>query len=270
MKLGERLSTRPAVASPALFGSMQRWVRGRLEIMSLLGGVLIWEMAGRELGFPWLPPFSVVMDKLIELFATGQIVGHLTNSLVNLAIGVAIALGMGLPVGALMGRFKRVDQALSAYVYAFFVAPAIVFVPVFFAIFGLARGSIVAIVFMYTVFIVIIDTKTAVSSVDRSLTEMARSYGAGEAVIFFRIIVPAALPLVFAGIQLGVGRGVKGMINGEMFIALVGLGAVSQRFSGRFEAEGALAVALVILGVALILNFVIRGVDNRLNRWSYL
>lgn len=220
------------------------------------------------LGFAWLPPFSTVVAKLVELVVTGEVLGHLVNSLIALAIGVGISLAVGLPLGALMGRFKRVDQALSVYVYAFFVSPGIVFAPIFFAIFGLARGTLVALIIVYTVFIIVINTKAAVQRVDQSLVEMARSYGANEWDVFFRVVVPAAMPLVFAGVQLGVGRGVKGMINGEMFIALVGLGALSQRFSGRFEAEGALAVVLVVLAVALVINAVIRWLDGRINYWT--
>lgn len=248
----------------------RKWAISNIEILSLLAGLLVWEAAGVFLAFAWLPPFSSVMRKLVELFTVERIMGDVVKSLVNLGIGVSLALAVGLPIGALMGRVKRVDQALSIYVYAFFVAPSIVFVPVFFAIFGLAGGTLIAVVFTYTVFVVIINTRTAVNTVDRSLTEMAKSYGAGRRVMFFRVVVPASLPLVLAGIQLGVGRGVKGMINGEMFIALVGLGAISQRYSGRFEAEGAMAVAIVILAVALVLNFLIRLLDTRINRWVYM
>lgn len=249
---------------------LTRRINSNLGTLSVVGGMLLWEAAGRMLGFAWLPPISTVVAKLVELVVTGEVLGHLVNSVISLAIGVAISLAIGLPLGALMGRFKRVDQALSVYVYAFFVSPSIVFAPIFFAIFGLARGTLVALIIMYTVFIIIINTKAAVQRVDKSLVEMARSYGANEWDVFFRVVVPAAMPLVFAGVQLGVGRGVKGMINGEMFIALVGLGALSQRFSGRFEAEGALAVVLVVLAVALILNAVIRWLDGRVNYWTSL
>lgn len=247
---------------------LTRRINSNLETLSVIGGVLFWEVAGHMLGFAWLPPFSTVVAKLVELVVTGEVLGHLVNSLIALAIGVGISLAVGLPLGALMGRFKRVDQALSVYVYAFFVSPGIVFAPIFFAIFGLARGTLVALIIVYTVFIIVINTKAAVQRVDQSLVEMARSYGANEWDIFFRVVVPAAMPLVFAGVQLGVGRGVKGMINGEMFIALVGLGALSQRFSGRFEAEGALAVVLVVLAVALVINAVIRWLDGRINFWT--
>lgn len=269
MKSAEAIATDSPTADPTRSPTLRRWTDSNLEVLSLIAGLLLWEAAGWLLGFPWLPPFSTVMFKLVELFTTDNVATHLVTSLTNLAVGVALALGIGLPLGALMGRFKWIDQALSVYVYAFFVAPVLVFVPVFFAIFGLASGTIVAVIFMYTVFVIIINTRTAVKGVDRSLTEMARSYGATEFSLFFRVVIPASLPLVFAGIQLGIGRGVKGMINGEMFIALVGLGAVSQRFSGRFEAEGALAIAILILLVAIALNFLIRKLDTTVNYWTY-
>jgi NitT/TauT family transport system permease protein len=96
---------------------------------------------------------------------------------------------------------------------------------------------------------------------------MAKSYGAREHDIVFRVIAPASLPLVFAGIQLGVGRAVKGMVNGELFIALVGLGALSRRYGGRFDAPTVYAIVLVLLALALVLNLIVRLLDRRFTRW---
>lgn len=256
-----------ALNGKGLMGSVGIGIDRYLGTTSLFGGLVLWEAAGRLFQAAWLPPFSDVVRALIELVRGGDILGNLANSLVNLAIGFAIALVVGLSVGGLMGRYKIIDQALDVYVYALFVAPTMIFVPIFFAIFGLSGGTLIAIIVVYGVFVIIINTATAIRSVDSSLVEMARSYGARERQIFFRILVPASLPLIFAGIQLGMGRSVKGMINGEMFIALVGLGALAQRFGGRFDAASSLAIALVILIVALVLNRLVRLLDNRLTFW---
>jgi NitT/TauT family transport system permease protein len=239
-----------------------------LGTMSLLGGLVAWEAVGWIFGAAWLPPFSGVIRALIDLTLEGRILVNLMNSLRSLFVGFSIALGGGLVVGALMGRYRYVYQALDPYVYALFVSPTMIFIPVFFAIFGLAGGTRIAIIVVYGIFVIIINTATALRTVDTSLIEMARSYGASERQLFLRVLIPASLPLVFAGIQLGMGRSVKGMINGEMFIALVGLGALSQRFGGRFEAESAMAIALVILLVALVFNMVVRMVDRRLTYWT--
>lgn len=239
-----------------------------LGFMSVLGGLLLWEAVGWLFDLAWLPPFSDVIRTLVDLIASGQILGNLANSLKGLALGFGIALVLGLIVGSLMGRYRRVDQALSAYVYSLFVAPTMIFIPIFFALFGLTDGTRIAVIVVYAVFVIVINTAAAIRDVDGSLIEMARSFGAKERELFFGILVPGSLPLMFAGIQLGMGRAVKGMINGEMFIALVGLGALSRRFGGRFEADASFAIALVVLVVALVLNRLIRFLDNRFTYWT--
>jgi NitT/TauT family transport system permease protein len=241
-----------------------------LGTMSLLGGLAIWEAVGRIFDAPWLPPFSGVITALFNI-ATDEdlrLFSLLLDSLQNLLVGFAIALVAGLFVGALMGRYRLIHEALDPYVYALFVSPTMIFIPIFFAIFGIGGPTRITIIVIYGVFVIIINTATAVRDVDPSLVEMARSYGAKETAIFFGILVPASLPLVFAGVQLGMGRAVKGMINGELFLTLVGLGALSRRFGGRFEADSAMAVALVVLIIALVFNWIVRLLDNRMTHWT--
>ena len=72
----------------------------------------------------------------------------------------------------------------------------------------------------------------------------------------------------FAGIRLGVGRAVKGMINGEMLIAFVGLGALAQRYGAQFDAAKVFAIAMVVLIIGLVSNALVQMLDNRLTRWA--
>jgi NitT/TauT family transport system permease protein len=238
-----------------------------IGVLSVVAGMAIWEVAGRALDVAWLPPFTAVIGALFDLIDSGQLQEALKDSLTNLGIGFGIALVIGLVVGALMGRYRLVHEALHGYVYALFVSPTMIFVPIFFALFGLTNGTRIAVIVVYAVFVMIINTSTAFRDVDRSLEEMARSYGAKEHDIIFRVIAPASIPLVMAGIQLGVGRAVKGMINGEMFIALVGLGALSRRYGGRFDADAVFAIVLVVLLLALALHRIVRLLDRRFTRW---
>jgi NitT/TauT family transport system permease protein len=73
---------------------------------------------------------------------------------------------------------------------------------------------------------------------------------------------------VFAGIRLGMGRAVKGMINGEMLIAFVGLGALAQKYGAQFDAAKVFAIAMVVLTIGLIANWFVQIVENRLTRWA--
>lgn len=235
--------------------------------VSLLAGAVAWEVIGQVAQFKFFPPLSAVLIRLAEMITAGQIFANLGASLTNLAIGFAISLVVGVGVGALMGAYPRIEGALDIYVYALLTAPSLVFAPIFFALFGIGRESIVAIVVMYAIFIMIINTSAAIRSVPAPLIEMGKSFCASDRQLFFRIMLPAATPLIMAGIRLGAGRAVKGMINGEMFIAVVGLGAVVMSAGRRFDSETVLAVLIVITVVAMALIQVVQLIDHRLTSW---
>jgi NitT/TauT family transport system permease protein len=241
---------------------------GWIELAALLGGVVLWEILGWALAMPWLPPFSRVVEALNQFVQSGVILGNVATSLKGLAIGFGVSVIAGLFIGAMMGRYRRVEKALDLYVNALLISPAMIFAPIFFAIFGLSDAVRIAVIIMYSVFVIIMNTATAIRTVDPALLEMASSFGATERQIFLRILLPASLPLVFAGIRLGMGRAVKGMINGEMLIAMVGLGALAQRYGSQFEASKVFAIALVVLIIALASNWVVQIVENRLTRWA--
>ncbi|WP_328766964.1 ABC transporter permease [Streptomyces sp. NBC_00286] len=128
-------------------------------------------------------------------------------------------------------------------------------------------ASIVAVVVMYSLFIIVISTASAVRAVPEHLTEMAHLYGANERQLLLKIVVPAALPLAMAGIRLGIGRAVTGMINGEVFIAVVGLGRVLTQAGGRFDSETVLAVLLAVVLVALAAVGLVQWTDHPVNGW---
>ncbi|GAB2873156.1 ABC transporter permease [Streptomyces mayteni] len=236
-------------------------------LVSLLIGAVVWEVAARLLDQAYLPPAGAVIARLWEMTADGMILGSLLSSLLNLGLGFGISLTLGLTLGLLMGRYRAVDAALSVYMYALLTAPSLVFAPVFFSLFGPGRASIVAVVVMYSLFIIVISTASAVRAVPRHLIEMAQLYGASERQLLLRVVLPAALPLAMSGVRLGVGRAVTGMINGEMFIAVVGLGRVLTQAGGRFDSESVLAVLLAVITVALVAVGLVQWVDRRLNHW---
>jgi NitT/TauT family transport system permease protein len=123
---------------------------------------------------------------------------------------------------------------------------------------------------MYSLFLVSLSTFYAMRNVDSALIDMARTLGASEVEVFFRIMVPAASPLVFAGLRVGLARSVKGMINGEMFIAAVGLGARTMEFGSMFDAAGVLAIVLLIVIIALITTGLFQMIERRVTRWTEL
>ncbi len=174
-------------------------------LVGLLTGAVVWEAVTRAANAAYLPPASAVVARLWEMTLDGQIFGSLASSLTNLVAGFAVSLVAGLVLGVLMGRYRPVDAALSVYIYALLTAPSLVFAPVFFSLFGPGRASIVAVVVMYSLFIIVITTASAVREVPGQLVEMGRLYGASERQLLVKVVIPAALPLAMAGVRLDRG-----------------------------------------------------------------
>jgi ABC-type nitrate/sulfonate/bicarbonate transport system permease component len=247
-------------------GRLMRW-RLPPTLVSLVVAGVAWEVAGRLGDATYFPPLSKVVSRLATMIANGQILPPLQNSLTNLAIGFTVSVLVGVSIGALMGIYSKVDMALDMYVYALLTAPMLVFAPIFFMMFGLSRIPIILVIVSYSVFIIIVNTRTAVRGVSRSLIEMSRSYCATDRQLFMTVILPASLPVTMAGIRLAMGRAVKGMLNGEMLIAVVGLGLLVVSAGYALDATTVLAVLLVIITVAMILIKIVQLVDLRLTSW---
>ena len=258
---------------PALRGEFPQSDFRRLAVRLLQGWAgliaigLIWELAGRTLHEPWLPPISKVIYRLFELFASGDLGQHLLSSLTSLVIGFAIALVLGLVVGVLMGLFSSLFVALDVYVNAMLFTPSLIFAPILFAIFGLSDATRIGVVVIYSVFIIIINTSVAIRSVDRPLIEMAASFGARRLQTVFRVVFPDAFPLIVAGLRLGVGRAVKGMVNGELFIALVGIGGQAARYGKQFDFTSVWAISVFIMVLAIVINVGVSWLERRMTGW---
>ena len=236
-------------------------------VVALAVGILAWELVGRLLSLRYLPPFSAVIARLVEMLVDGDLLRLAVTSLTNLVIGFAIAVVFGVAIGALMGASRRVEAMLDIWVYALLTAPSIVFAPIFFTLFGLGRESIIAVIVMYSIFVIIIDTMAGVHAVSDDLREMARSFGASRPRMVWRVLLPGAMPLVFAGLRLGAGRAVKGMVNGEMFIAIVGIGGALVRSGQLFDADSVLAIMLFLIVIAFGVVWLVTALERRTLRW---
>ncbi|WP_217133927.1 ABC transporter permease [Leucobacter chinensis] len=228
---------------------------------------VIWEILGHTLKLQWLPPLSAVVKELWRLFATNELPQHLLSSFTMLGIGLGLAIIVGLVVGTLMGVFSTVYTALDVYVNALFVTPSLIFAPILFAVFGLSDITRISVVFLYGVFVIIINTATAIRNVERPLLDMAASYGASRWQTVMRVVIPSAFPMILAGLRLSVGRSVKGMINGEMFIALVGIGGLVSSFSKQYNFSAVWAISLFIMLIAILLNQIIGQIEKRFTSW---
>ena len=196
---------------------------------------------------------------LRDLLARGELLRPLAASLLGLAIGYGLAATGGTLLGLLMGRYRRVDALLDAYVTGLLAAPKLIFVPILYALLlGAHAGT------RSSTSVTVNNTRRH-APVDGPGRDGARS--ATERQLLRLVLLPGALPLTMAGLRLALVEAVKGMVTGEMFIALSGLGAMLHKYGSRFDSARVLAILLVVIAVALLGSLMVGLVERRMTRW---
>jgi NitT/TauT family transport system permease protein len=240
----------------------------RPTLTAALIGAVLWESLGRLNLTEFLPPLSTVIGSLGPMMDSGELQHNLSLSLVALAEGYGAAVFVGILVGASMGLSWRVKAILDPYVNAFLAAPSAAFVPLMVVFFGLGRGPVAATIFIFSCFVIIVNTETGVRKLNRSILDMAHSFCAGRWVIFKRILVPGALPMIMSGLRQGAGRSIKGLVVGEALISLSGMGGALQTYGGSFQVAPVYALTLVLVVISIFLTSGIRHLEKRFSNQS--
>jgi NitT/TauT family transport system permease protein len=232
-------------------------------LSALLVGAVAWEITSRAFALPFVPSTRAIAEAFWRMLLSGEILASLRDSLTVFVVGFGLAVAAGVPVGLLTGRYRRAADVIDPYLDALLSVPSLLLVPVFFGMFGLGRTTHVAVVFVYTFVIIAVMTRSGLATLDPAFIEMARSFGASEAQILRQVLLPGALPSVVAGLQLGVGRAIRGLINVEMLMGTAGLGALLRRYGARFDAASVYGVLLVLIALALAGSQLLRMAHRR-------
>jgi NitT/TauT family transport system permease protein len=241
----------------------------RIPIMaSLIVWAILWEIVGRlDLVF-LLPPFSEVLGAAVDLVQTPSWQTATVTTLRSFVVGMALSIIVGIPLGFLMGRVKVADDLLGMWVNVFSSAPLSALVPVLMILFGFGERTIVAAVFLFSVWIIVLDTRAGILHVSPSLVEMARSYGASRKALYGKILLWAALPEILAGVRLGLIRGVKGVVIGQLLVAIVGYGALFETFSRNFRMAQFWALTIILFAFAMVVAELIERVERKVEYYA--
>jgi len=241
---------------------------GAVRAASAIFVLLLWEVFGRQVNPLFLSYPSAIAVASLQLLKTGELQRQAIGSLEVFAVGLSAALVLGILIGLLMGRYRLAEYLLDPYVYALDATPRVALIPLLLLWFGLGTSSKVAIVFLSGLFPVLMNTFSGVRTVSAHLVDVGRAYGAGEGKLFTKIIMPAALPFIMAGIRLAVGRALIGIITAEMFTAVTGMGALLVRYSSALATDKFFVpvIFLALLGVGL--NSGVDKLQKRLAPWK--
>lgn len=236
----------------------------RLPAMSslIIWGIL-WEIVGRaELTF-FVVPLSEVLATLVEVLGTPAFRKALYETAHAFAAGVFFATVIGIPVGILMGKNRLIDELLLPWVNIFLSAPLTALVPVLMVLFGFGMKAIIITTTLFAIWIIILNARAGVQQINRSLVEMARSFGASPWDAFAKIYFWAALPEILSGLRIGVIRAVKGVIIGQLLISIVGFGALFELYSANFLMAHFWAVLIVLFALAFTISELLAWLERR-------
>jgi NitT/TauT family transport system permease protein len=238
---------------------------------SLLVAALIWELVARFLiKSPLLfVPISSVFVRAIQLWMAGELQENIWVSLVEFAGGFGLSVIGGIAIGVVLASSRFARNFFEPWVSMLYSTPVIALGPLFILWLGIGVASKIAIVFLTAVFPIVINTVIGLTTTERTLIEVARAFGAGQAQTYSKIRIPAALPFIIAGLRIGVARALVGVVVAELFGARAGLGFMILTSAQNFD-TAALFVGVIILAFAGIASVeFLKWIEQRLAPWRF-
>ena len=255
--------------SEVMAGDVRRGVpRWIITLSSLVVLTLLWEWFGRGINPVFGSYPSAIARAFWELAQSGKLLAAMSESLRPFAVGYVLAILFGVPLGLVIGRYRVAEAALGIYVTAGYAMPLVALVPLLVLWLGLGFAVKAAVVFLMSVFPICINTWLGVTAVPKTLIEVGKSLVAPNTVILRRIILPATLPYIMAGIRLAVGRAVVAMVIAEFFTTISGLGAIIINSANNFDTATMFVPIVVLMVMAIGLNALIGLVERRVAPWQ--
>ena len=215
-----------------------------------------------------LPPPTEVASVLWDLVASGDFAAPMLQTLAILFLAYAIACSAGIVLGILMGYFHPVYVLLEPLAEILRTIPKPILLPPIMLFLGLGMPMKLFIVALAAFFPVLINTVQAVRAVDPVLIDTARTFGHGTPAVLARVILPASLPLILAGMRVSLGIALVLVVLSEMLAGTGGLGQLIMDMQQAFKVRETFAwlVILAVVGFALAMLF--DWVERRVAFWN--
>ena len=233
--------------------------------------VVVWwftVVASGTIIFP--TPWDVVLGTL-ELARLGSLWDHIASSLFRVGVGYLLAAAVAIPLGLLMGWFKGVFATLNPLIQILRPISPIAWIPLAILWFGVGDFSPIFLIFLSSVFPIIVETAAGVHSIERQYIRAAQNFGVSGLALFRQVVIPAALPHIITGMRISLGVAWLVVVAAEMIALRSGLGylIIESRYAGnRYD----LVVAgMVIIGLTgLLLDILMRQLEKLKGvRWRY-
>jgi NitT/TauT family transport system permease protein len=231
---------------------------------------VVWEYYGRRMDPIFMAPPSAIFQAALELIQTGALEKALIQTMWPFAVGMALTVVIGIALGIVMAQWRTLEYVLDPFINALYAIPRIALIPLIILWAGLEFAGKVTILVSVAVFPITVNTYSGIRDVRGAMLEIGRAYGATEWQIFWKIILPAAIPFIMAGIRLAVGLAIIGIIVAEFFTAISGLGGMIVEYANVFATAKLFVPIIVIALVGVVLTELVMWLERRMSRWRQL
>lgn len=224
-------------------------------------GVVAW------LRFNRMPTPASVLDALVTRIGSGSYYDDLLASLQRILLGFGLAAVVGVALGILIGRSEIARMTLRPFIEIVRPIPAIALVPLTILLFPSSEQGIVFITFFAAFFPVLVSTIHAMDSLPNVWEEAARTMGAGRVSLLFQVILPGALPGIFAGLSVAMGVAWICVVSAEMISGQFGIGYYTWQSYGLLDYAGVVVGMISIGALGLMTAWLVEHIGRRVNRW---
>lgn len=257
-----------AAAEPLLWSFYRKYENGILGLVSVIIFLLLWELV---VALGLIKPLLISSPTRIVV-AAQWLFGHdflddIRISATEFVVGYAMAVAFGIPLGILLGWYRRLNATFDPFVSALYATPRVALLPLLILWLGIGVKSKMAVVFLGAFFPVLVNTLSGVKTIDEGLLKCARSFGANDRQIFTTLALPSAVPFVITGMRLGAGRGLVGVVVGELVAATGGVGYMMSIAGATFQTDKVFVGIILLALSGYLLVELLKRLEARFDSW---
>ena len=182
-------------------------------------------------------------------------------------VGFLLAVLIGVPFGIALGWYRRLYAIFDLFISALYATPRVALLPILILWLGIGIKSKIAVVFLGAIFPILVNVIAGMSTIDQTLLKCARSFGANDRQIFMTLAIPSSIPFIIAGMRLAVGRGLVGVVVGELVASTAGIGHMMSIAGATFQTDKVFVGIILLSGSGVLLTELLKRVEQRVASW---
>jgi NitT/TauT family transport system permease protein len=249
---------------------LEQKIPGYASVIGIVGILVLWEVICQlELVPPlFLPSPSSILLAGWDMLTSGELHENVLASLFRIAVGYAIGAVCGIVFGLLLGFSRWVDAVLTPIVYSIYPIPKIALLPLIILWLGIGETPKFTMIALGVFFPVVINTYSGVKNVDPIWIKAAVTFGSSHLNVIRKVILPGALPMIFAGLKLAAGTSLLLLVSAEMIAAQQGLGSMILHYGNLMITTKLMVGVLILSLLGLLFNRGLQWLEHKLLPWK--